>query len=158
MLEAEAQKEKEDTAEPVPGEQPMAPTTSIESRMSMFTAVTPDHELEIKSEGELDSADFLPGARAMKRSRNQSWPQMLDSNARKKEQNKMASKRFRERKKQELEKARLEIQALETRNQLLRHQADRMQQEADNLKQVLLRLKLIKIMEYASGSSTIHRI
>ena len=154
MLEAEAQKEKDvdqvDICQVPSGR-------SIDSRMSMFTANT-ESELEIKSEGELDCAELMPGVRAMKRSRNQSWPQMLDSNARKKEQNKMASKRFRERKKQELEKAKLEIQGLEARNELLHHQADRLQREADSLKQILVRLKLIRIVEYASGNSTIQRI
>jgi hypothetical protein len=154
LLEAEAQKEKDDVADLFP--RPPA-TLSIESRMSMVT-VKAESELEIKSESELETAELAPGIRAIKRSRNQSWPQMLDSNARKKEQNKMASKRFRERKKQELEKAKVEIQELEARNDLLRHQADKMQQEADNLKQVLVRLKLIRIMEYASGNSTIQRI
>jgi hypothetical protein len=155
MLEAAARKEKDVTQIDI---SPQLVAQATESRVSMYTVTTTESELEIKSEGELDSVEMVPGLRAIKRSRNQSWPQMVDSSARKKEQNKMASKRFRERKKQELEKAKLEIQELEAKNELLRHQADRMQLEADSLKQVLVRLKLIRILEYASGDSTIQRI
>lgn len=160
MLEAAAQTEKNTGTtdqQAVICPPPQSSAHSVSSRVSVFT-VTAESDLEIKSEGELDSAEMVPGLRAMKRSRNQSWPQMLDSNARKKEQNKMASKRFRERKKQELEKARQEILELEAKNELLRHKADKMQREADCLKEILVRLKLIRIVEYASGNSTIQRI
>jgi len=112
-------------------------------------------ETEIKSEYEFESGGMLTNPQ--KRSRNHSWPQMstITSNQRKKEQNKLASKRFRERKKLELAQARQDISDLEVRNDLLRAKADSMQTEADNLKKNLLELKLIKIVDLPSGQSSL---
>lgn len=112
-------------------------------------------EIEIKSECEFESGGIL--SNPQKRSRNHSWPQMstITSNQRKKEQNKLASKRFRERKKLELARARQDISDLEARNDLLRTKADSMQTEADNLKKNLLELKLIKIVDLPSGQSSL---
>jgi len=115
-------------------------------------------EVEIRSEGELEHGEVLvPG---IKRSRNHSWPQMtaISSNQRKKEQNKLASKRFRERKKMELTQARMDITELEVRNCLLTSKANSIQAEADNLRKILLDLQLIKVVELPSGHSTIVKI
>eukprot|EP00088_Acartia_fossae_P003762 TRINITY_DN11605_c0_g1_i1.p1 TRINITY_DN11605_c0_g1~~TRINITY_DN11605_c0_g1_i1.p1 ORF type:complete len:469 (+),score=141.21 TRINITY_DN11605_c0_g1_i1:130-1536(+) len=94
---------------------------------------------------------------ATKRSRYNSWPQMstMTSSQRKKEQNKLASKRFRERKKLEMERAKTEIAELEVRNDLLRKKETCMQAEIENLKKVLLELNLIKIVQLPTGMTTI---
>ena len=94
---------------------------------------------------------------ATKRSRYNSWPQMstMTSSQRKKEQNKLASKRFRERKKLEMERAKTEIAELEVRNDLLRKKESCMQAEIENLKKVLLELNLIKIVQLPTGVTTI---
>jgi len=70
----------------------------------------------------------------------------------------MASKRFRERKKQELLRAKQEIVELEGRNSQLKIKVEAMQTEADAFKKILLRLKLIRIVDLPSGQSTIVRI
>jgi len=116
----------------------------------------PETETEVRSESDLESSDQTI-AHAFKRSRNNSWPQMstITSNQRKKEQNKLASKRFRERKKLELARAQRDIEELEARNTLLRCKADSMQTEADNLKKILLELCLIKVVDLPTGQSTI---
>ena len=74
---------------------------------------------------------------------------------RKKEQNKLASKRFRERKKLEMERAKTEIAELEVRNDLLRKKESCMLAEIENLKKVLLELNLIKIVQLPTGVTTI---
>jgi len=114
-------------------------------------------EVEVKSEGEMDTGDTLP---ALKRSRNHSWPQMatISSNQRKKEQNKLASKRFRERKKLELAKATGDISALESRNTLLKQKVAEMESEANQIKKILVKLNLIKVIDLPTGQSTIVKI
>lgn len=125
------------------------------------TVFTPnmETEVEVKSEGELDYGE-VSTVPPLKRCRNHSWPQMstINSNQRKKEQNKMASKRFRERKKMELARAKSDISELEARNSRLRSRVDSMQYKADNLKKILLQLRLIKIVDLPSGQSTIVKI
>ena len=118
-----------------------------------------DVEVEVKSEGEME-VETDGGLPALKRSRNHSWPQMatISSNQRKKEQNKLASKRFRERKKLELVKARGDISGLESKNRQLKEKAGAMQTEADRLKKILLKLKLIKVVDLPTGQSTIIQI
>jgi len=120
----------------------------------------PEPDLDVKSEGESEGADRPTDVSASKRSRNHSWPQMTatTSNQRKKEQNKMASKRFRERKKQELLRAKQEIVELEGRNSQLKIKVEAMQSEADAFKKILLRLKLIRIVDLPTGQSTIVKI
>ena len=68
----------------------------------------------------------------------------MTSSQRKKEQNKLASKRFRERKKQQMEQARMEIAELEVRNDLLRKKEEYMRSELENLRRVLLERNLIR--------------
>eukprot|EP00088_Acartia_fossae_P047429 TRINITY_DN51410_c0_g1_i1.p1 TRINITY_DN51410_c0_g1~~TRINITY_DN51410_c0_g1_i1.p1 ORF type:complete len:276 (+),score=43.65 TRINITY_DN51410_c0_g1_i1:8-835(+) len=120
-----------------------------------------DHEVEVKSEGEMDTgSEMTPAIRfpATKRSRNHSWPQMSAINQRKKEQNKMASKRFRERKKLELARAQQSITELESKNNMLRTRVDSMQSKADILKKILQKLQLIKIYDLPTGQSTIVKV
>lgn len=116
-------------------------------------------EIEIKSEGEFDYVESSSSI-GIKRSRNLSWPQMstITSNQRKKEQNKMASKRFRERKKMELNRAKDEILELESRNVMLRKKMSTMVEETEHLKKILLQLRLIKITDLPSGKSSIVKI
>jgi len=110
-------------------------------------------EFDIKSEGD-ETESAQP---ATKRSRYNSWPQMstLSSSQRKKEQNKLASKRFRERKKQEMERAKTEIMELEVRNDLLRKQETCILSEIDNVKKFLLDVNLIKVVHLPSGHTKI---
>jgi len=116
-------------------------------------------DVEHEPEGEARSDSELQGPDQVhnKRSRNNSWPQMstITSNQRKKEQNKLASKRFRERKKMELAQARQDISELELRNNMLRSKAESMQTEAENLKKILLELRLIRVVDLPTGQSTI---
>lgn len=94
---------------------------------------------------------------AAKRLRYHSWPQMatMTSSQRKKEQNKLASKRFRERKKQQIEQARVEIMELEVRNDLLKKKESLMKSKRENLRSILLEQNLIKIVELADGQTTV---
>jgi len=133
---------------------------TVEAQKEKDAGGYPEPDIEVKSEGESEGADRPTEVSASKRSRNHSWPQMTatTSNQRKKEQNKMASKRFRERKKQELLRAKQEIVELEGRNSQLKIKVEAMQTEADAFKKILLRLKLIRIVDLPTGQSTIVRI
>ena len=136
LLDSEARKERIETVVVIP-------KTEIEA------------EIEIKSEGELENIES--SSIGIKRSRNLSWPQMstITSNQRKKEQNKMASKRFRERKKMELNRAKQDILELESKNVLLRRKMTSMTEESEHIKKVLLQLRLIKITDLPSGKTSI---
>ena len=136
------------------------------SEVLLVAKTDTEAEVEIRSEGEHET-ELAAVPAAAKRSRNHSWPQMTTSSAaacassaqRKKEQNKLASKRFRERKKMELAQAQMDITELEVRNSLLATKANSMQAEADNLKKILLDLKLIQVVEDPSaGYSSIVKV
>jgi len=111
-------------------------------------------DFDNKSEGDVSESNQSSES---KRSRYNSWPQMstLSSSQRKKEQNKLASKRFRERKKQEMERAQTEIVELEVRNSLLRKQETCILSEIENLKKYMLDQNLIKIVDLPSGLTNI---
>ena len=104
-----------------------------------------------------EDQDESPAATSAKRLRYHSWPQMatMTSSQRKKEQNKLASKRFRERKKQQMEQARMEIAELEVRNDLLRKKEEYMRSELENLRRVLLERNLIKIVQMPDGQTQV---
>jgi len=85
-------------------------------------------------------SDFTP----VKRPRNNSWPQTrVVSNEKKKEQNKLASKRFRERKKQQMEQVKEEEGLLELRNKELKDKQREMETTILSLKHLLAKRKLI---------------
>jgi len=111
---------------------------------------------ETTSSSIMNTEQSQPAA-AAKRLRYHSWPQMatMTSSQRKKEQNKLASKRFRERKKQQIEQARIEIMELEVRNDLLKKKEAYMKSERENLRCILLEQNLIKIVKLPDGQTTV---
>jgi len=126
----------------------ICPVSSLPKVSSHLSSCSSD--FDNKSEGDVSESNQ---SSENKRSRYNSWPQMstLSSSQRKKEQNKLASKRFRERKKQEMERAQTEIMELEVRNSLLRKQETCILSEIENLKKYMLDQNLIKIVDLPSG-------
>jgi len=126
----------------------ICPVSSLPKVSSHLSSSSSD--FDNKSEGDVSESNQ---SSENKRSRYNSWPQMstLSSSQRKKEQNKLASKRFRERKKQEMERAQTEIMELEVRNSLLRKQETCILSEIENLKKYMLDQNLIKIVDLPSG-------
>ena len=144
------------------------PASSISSASS-FTTSSTNHKNQKSSARHKETAssinttledqDESPAAAvaSAKRLRYHSWPQMatMTSSQRKKEQNKLASKRFRERKKHQMEQARVEITELEVRNDLLRKKEEYMRSELENLRRVLLERNLIKIVQLPDGQTQV---
>lgn len=144
------------------------PASSISSTSS-FTTSSTNHKNQKSSARHKETASSINTTRedqdespaaavaSAKRLRYHSWPQMatMTSSQRKKEQNKLASKRFRERKKQQMEHARIEIAELEVRNDLLRKKEEYMRSELENLRRVLLERNLIKIVQLPDGQTQV---
>ena len=126
---------------------PTSSTSSLEADPSIYDTTS----------GSSMTSDQTQPPAAAKRLRYHSWPQMatMTSSQRKKEQNKLASKRFRERKKQQIEQARIEIMELEVRNDLLKKKETIMKSEREKLRSILLEQNLIKIVKLPDGQTTV---
>lgn len=103
-----------------------------------------DLQQQSDTQSECSAAPLMSDFTPVKRPRNNSWPQTrVLSNEKKKEQNKLASKRFRERKKQQIEQVRDEEKLLEIRNKNLKDKQREMETNIFALKHLLTKKKLI---------------